>query len=141
MLAPAIARSKQAGLAGAKEPRMSNDTMPNPAELFFGRGAAIVHPCNAFAQRAGYQSWAEALEAMRAGKIVTATAPRIGLTMIDFRLFAEQIRKDGLMTVTLPQDELGFVSVGLREHFPVETLARVERETAERGLLNPFRLI
>lgn len=111
----------------------------NIAETFFGKGARMVHPCDAFAQRAGYDSWAAALDAMKAGKIVTATGPRIGRTMIDFNLFDKQVRADGLMTVVPAQDEFGIVSVGLREHFPPETLKRVEQESAQRLAFNPLQ--
>lgn len=91
-----------------------------------GPGAKIEHPCNAFARRAGYASWAAALIAMEAGKIVTASGPRIGRTAFEYDIFVKQIHADGLVMATPAHAEFGLVSVGLREHFPAKTLERVE---------------
>lgn len=106
--------------------------------MFVAAGSKIVHPCNAFAERAGFASWSAALTAMRSGEIVTATGPGIGRTTLDYDLFVKQIRTDGLMMILPAHDVLGLVSVGLRENFPAETLARVEREAGQRASLNPF---
>jgi hypothetical protein len=103
----------------------------SPLDARLGAGVTIVHPCDAFAQRAGYASWAMAVAAMQAGVIVTAAAPQIGRSMLDFNLFVKQIREDGLTALTASEPDLGFVAVGFRAYFPAEMLARAEREHAE----------
>ena len=108
-------------------------------EAMFGNGARIVHPCDAFAQRAGFDSWAAALVAIKGGQIVTASGPRIGRTTLDFDLFIRQAQIDGLLMISPAHDECGFVSIGLREHFPAEKLERFQREIEQRVVDNPFR--
>ena len=110
----------------------------NAAEVLFGKGAKLVHPCDAFAQRAGYDSWTAALEAMKNGKIVTATGPAIGRTTLDFDMFLDQIHSDGLTMVSPRHNEFGLVSVGLHERFPAATLERVDRESVSRTLVTQF---
>lgn len=126
--------------------KLFNIDLPKPVSLveaLFGEGVKVIHPCDAFAQRAGIESWAAALIAMKCGKIVTATGPQIGRTLMDYNLFVKQVEADGLTMIVPPHDEFGFISVGLREHFPAATLERVEREAKGRAELlrstNPFR--
>ncbi len=89
----------------------------------------IVHPCNAFAQSAGYESWVSAVASMKQGNVVLGQAPRAGArSMLDIQLFHEQISKEGLFTIT---DDLGFVSVGFRENFPADMVSRWEQECAK----------
>ena len=88
----------------------------------------IIHPCDAFAQRAGYDSWAAALDAMKTGKIVSASAPPVGKSIWDLTVFSERIQKDGLLLVSVPHSDFGLVSVGFRAHFPTKTLARIDAE-------------
>jgi hypothetical protein len=123
---------------GAQPFKVDLDKPLSLAEMFFGAGAKIVHPCDAFAERAGFASWAAALTAMKSGQIVTATAPRIGRTTMDYDIFVKQARKNGLIMIWPPHDECGFVSVGLRGSFPAGTLERIEREAA-LAALNPFQ--
>jgi hypothetical protein len=97
-------------------------------ELLFGKGARVIHPCTVFAERAGYPSWAAALEAMRGGKVVTAQGPLIGTSMMDFQMFERQVREDGLIMASPPHNDFGLVMVGFEEHFPADLLARFERQ-------------
>lgn len=126
---------------GAQPFKIDLEKPVNLVEMFFGAGAKIVHPCDAFAKRAGFPSWAAALAAMKSGKIVTATAPRIVRTTMDYDIFVKKIRDDGLMMISPPHDEFGIVSIGLRESFPTATLERVERDAEQRKPVNPFRSI
>jgi hypothetical protein len=89
----------------------------------------IIHPCNAFAQRAGYTSWATALEAMKSGQIVSASAPQVGKSIGDLKIFQDQIENDGLILVPVPHGDFGLVSVGFRTSFPEQTLKRMEEES------------
>jgi hypothetical protein len=122
---------------------MASSNPPSKLESFveamFGKGARIVHPCDAFAQRAGFDSWAAALVAMKRGQIVTATGPRIGRTTLDFDLFIKQVQIEGLLMISPAHDECGFVSIGLRAHFPAETLERFQGEIEQRLVDNPLR--
>ncbi len=89
------------------------NTLPvgaSAAEVIFGSGARVVHPCTVFAKSAGYESWAQAVEAMRAGVIVQGQGPRIGKTTIDVDLFNKEVADAGL---TAKYSELGLVAVGL----------------------------
>jgi hypothetical protein len=107
--------------------------LSKPADLvasLFGPGTTFVHPCDAFARRAGYASWADALVAMKAGKILTATGPSIGKSTLDHDMFVEQVRAEGLISVAPAHAEFGFVSVGPREHFPAKMLEGVEEEAS-----------
>ncbi|MGK5049671.1 hypothetical protein ACQ4WP_27820 [Janthinobacterium sp. GB4P2] len=88
----------------------------------------IVHPCNAFAQRAGFTSWATALEAMKAGKIISASAPKVAKSTGDLNIFHDQARDDGLVVVPVPHGDFGLVSVGFAANFPEQTLKRLEAE-------------
>lgn len=83
---------------------------PSAAEVIFGPGARVVHPCTVFAESAGYESWAQAVEAMRAGQIVQGQAPRLGKTTADVNLFNKEVADAGL---TAKYSELGLVAVGL----------------------------
>lgn len=87
--------------------------MPDP-------GTRVVHPCDAFAARAGYGSWALALGAIQSGKILRATGPRIGRSTLEYDIFAERIQKDGLVIVTAKDDESGILAVGLSASFPAD---------------------
>lgn len=90
----------------------------------------IIHPCDAFAQSAGYANWASAVQAMREGKIATGIAPRVGKTTYDLQIFLRQIETEGLYSS--PISEFGHISLGLKESFPPESVARYESEAAER---------
>lgn len=90
----------------------------------------IIHPCDAFAQSAGYANWVSAVQAMREGKIATGIAPRVGKTTYDLQIFLRQIATDGLYSI--PIGEFGHISLGLKESFPAESVTRNEAEIAER---------
>lgn len=89
----------------------------------------IIHPCNAFAQRAGHTSWATALEAMKGGQVLSASAPKVGKSTGDLKIFQDQIESDGLILVPVPHGDFGLVSVGFRAFFPEQTLKRLEEES------------
>lgn len=89
----------------------------------------IIHPCNAFAQRAGYTSWADGLEAMKSGKIISASAPQVDKSIGDLKIFQDQIESDGRISVPVPHGDFGLVSVGFRTSFPEQTLKRIEEES------------
>lgn len=83
-----------------------------------------THPCTTFAQSAGFASWEAAVEAMKAGRVLTGPGPRLGrASMTEFLLFQRQIERDRLRS--LPADTWsGQFSVGYREHFPADAFVR-----------------
>jgi hypothetical protein len=89
----------------------------------------IIHPCDAFALRAGYTSWAAALEVMKAGQVISASAPQVGKSVGDLKIFHDQVEHDGLIVVPVPHGDFGLVSVGFRDHFPEQTLRRIDAES------------
>lgn len=75
----------------------------------------VAHPCNAWAQSAGYEDWASALEAMKGGNVISGSLHAIqkvgSKTMMGLQLFSEQIHANGLeVDVT----EFGLAIVGLK---------------------------
>ena len=101
-------------------------------EAMFGPGAKIVHPCDAFARRAGCADWASAVQAMKAGKVLVAQGPKVGKSMMDLLKFIEQVRSEGLHSYA---DDLGRIWLGLKENFPQSVLDRQEQEQHLRDLL------
>jgi hypothetical protein len=86
----------------------------------------ILHPCDAFATSAGYESWTTALAAMKSGTVVTGVGPRSGArTMISIDAFNQRTEAEGLYTI---RTEEGFVMVGFRENFPKDVVAAHENE-------------
>lgn len=83
-------------------------------EAMFGPGAKIVHPCDAFARRAGCADWASAVQAMKAGKVLVAQGPKVGKSMMDLMMFIEQVRSEGLHSYA---DDLGRIWLGLKRTF------------------------
>ncbi len=104
----------------------------NLVEAMFGPGAKIVHPCDAFARRAGYPDWASAVQAMKAGKVLVAQGPKVGNSMMDLMMFIEQVRTEGFHCCA---DDLGWVWLGLKENFPQSVLDRQEQKQHLRDLL------
>ncbi len=102
--------------------------MPSTLHLAEFPSVVVVHPCSAFAQQAGHESWLAALSAMRGGAIISGYMPKVGRSTFDLFLFLTQIKSDGLLLVFVPHSDLGLVSLGFREHFPAKTLARIDAE-------------
>lgn len=88
----------------------------------------IIHPCDAFAKRTGYTSWTAALEAMKAGQIISGSAPQVGKSIMELKMFHDQARSDGLVVVPVPHCDFGSVSVGLYANFPEHTRKRIDTE-------------
>lgn len=74
----------------------------------------VVHPCTGFAKSAGYESWAEVVEAARSGKIVQGQGPRMGKTTLDVDLFCREVREAELQTEYI---DFGLFAVALPERF------------------------
>ncbi|RYE72869.1 MAG: hypothetical protein EOO81_02230 [Oxalobacteraceae bacterium] len=91
-----------------------------------------VHPCEIWAQGANHQSWEDAVSAMKGGKVLCGTAPRVGKTNLDVTMFFDRVRAAGLHAY--PTD-IGQVYVGLKENFSSEMLARQEKEARINRLL------
>lgn len=80
------------------------------------RTLQVVHPCAAFAESAGYASWAQVVAAVQAGKIVQGRGPRFGeKSALDVHVFVGQVAAAGL---TAKFYDLGMVAVGLPDCFP-----------------------
>lgn len=75
------------------------------------QGMTIVYPWETFAESAGYASWPEAVDAMRAGKVVCGRGPSMGTkTMLDIQLFDKAVADAGMR---MKHVDLGIVAVGL----------------------------
>lgn len=92
----------------------------------------VIHPCQRWAQGAGHENWASAVQEMKAGKVLGAQGPKVGKSMMDVSLFMEQVRIEGLHSYA---DDLGRVWLGLKENFPQSMLDRQEQEQQIRDLL------
>lgn len=80
-----------------------------------GQGMTVVYPTATFAESAGFASWAEAVEAMRAGKIVRGRGPSMsGKTTFDVQLFIQAVADAGMRMQYL---DMGIVAVGLPDQF------------------------
>lgn len=80
-----------------------------------GQGMTIVYPTETFAKSAGYTSWSEAVEAMRAGNIIQGRGPRLGAkSMYDLRLFDQAIADAGMRVKYV---DMGIVAIGLPDRF------------------------
>lgn len=83
-------------------------------EVMFGPGAKVVHPCAAFARSAGFESWALAVEAMRAGQNLQGRAPHMGKSTLSVDLFNKEVASAGLLA---EYSDFGLVVVGLPNQF------------------------
>ncbi|WP_429481756.1 hypothetical protein [Paraburkholderia youngii] len=90
---------------------------PEYARPFDVASGEISHPCDVFASKAGYPSWAAAVDAAKAGNLLKGQGPRVALTMMAAQAFSEAVARDGLRWLVGAD---GRVVVGLAEQVDVE---------------------
>lgn len=95
--------------------------------------SGVLHPCNAWALSAGYESWQSALEAMHDGKVIRGSkfaVSRPGAkTVTSMQLFIEQVSEKAMHSHATDD---GSLIVGLKSSFPTELIA--EQEAWVKGL-------
>lgn len=103
----------------------------------------VLHPCNAWASSAGYESWQSALAAMHDGKVICGSqfaVSRPGAkTVMGMQLFLEQVAAETLHSLAT---EDGILMVGLKSDFPAELLAEEEARMEDlrdklRAMMSP----
>ncbi|MFK4706022.1 hypothetical protein ABIC83_002861 [Roseateles asaccharophilus] len=86
----------------------------------------IAHPCDTWAQSAGYDNWHSAVTAMKeGGKVLAGAAPQPSKSTISFDALCDAISKAGLHSY---MTEFGQLILGLRANFPQSTLDHQARE-------------
>ncbi len=100
-----------------------------PTYSFTGR---VLHPCQLWAQQAGQPDWPSAVDAMKAGQVLVAQAPRSGKTILGLTLFANEVRAEGLHVYV---DDFGRAWLGLQENFSESMLKRQEDHLLSQRLI------
>ena len=59
----------------------------------------LGHPCDVFAAKSGYASWAAAVSAAKEGQLLKGHGPRVAMTMMAAQAFSEAVAQDGLCWV------------------------------------------
>lgn len=101
-------------------------------------GVRIIHPCAAFAHAAGFDTWQEAVAAMKGGQVLAGPAPQTtGKSTINITIFNTAVAEAGLRAKYF---DTGIVAVGLPSAFtnPDQGTMTIDVRKADDGTYQPI---